>query len=207
MKYRHRLREPVRRFVVIGHKATTSPDFSLKDIPGTSGRLDVLLRCVRSALLVSHGLRQDTELYLLLLGGLDAPKAIRFRGQGLRFLNPDERSTAALVQKALATPTTGPVWQPATPGVEVAAVGVAEVLDPLAQRGVYVLEEDGADVRSLPFEERDNTFIVGDHLGFTRDEQALFLKLEAKPMSVGPVSLHADDAITLVHNELDRRKL
>ena len=58
-----------RRFVVIGQSATASPDFSLVDIAGTSGRLDVLLRCLRAALLVSHGLRRDTVVYLVLLGG------------------------------------------------------------------------------------------------------------------------------------------
>ena len=41
-----------RRFVVIGQQASASPDFSLLDLPGTSGRLDVLLRCLRAALLV-----------------------------------------------------------------------------------------------------------------------------------------------------------
>ena len=34
----------MRIFVVVGHKATTQPSFSLEDIPGTSGRLDILCR-------------------------------------------------------------------------------------------------------------------------------------------------------------------
>lgn len=197
----------MRRFVVIGHKATTAPDFSLKDIPGTSGRIDVLLRCVGSSLLVSHGLRQDTILYLVLLGGADAPKTLRFRGAQLRSVNPDERTTASLVQKALATPTTGPVWQPATPGLDVAAIGLAELLGELEGATPYVLDENGQDVRDQPLEHRDAVFFVGDHTGFTRDEEALLAGIGARKLGVGPVSLHADDAIVLVHNELDRRKV
>src|SRR5260370_886010 len=64
----------VRRFVVIGQQASASNDFSLDDLPGSSGRLDVLLRCVRAALLVSHGLRRDVVVYLVLLGGRHAPR-------------------------------------------------------------------------------------------------------------------------------------
>lgn len=197
----------MRRFVVIGHKATTSPDFSLKDIPGTSGRIDVLLRCVGSGLLVSHGLRQDTLLYLVLLGGPDAPKTLRFRGGQLRNVNPDERSTATLVQKALATSTTGPVWQPASPGIDVAAIGLAELLPEFGGVARYVLDENGSDVRDQPLDHRDSVFFVGDHTGFTRDEQTLLETAGARRVSVGPVSLHADDAIAVLHNELDRRKL
>ena len=67
----------MRCFVVIGQKATASADFSLSDIPGTSCRLDVLLRCIRAALLLSHELRRDTVVYLVLQGGPRAPRTVR----------------------------------------------------------------------------------------------------------------------------------
>lgn len=92
----------MRRFVVIGQRATASAGFSLTDIPGTSGRLDVLIRCVRAALLVSHGLRRDTAVYLVLLGGPEAPRSLRIDGAAARYLRPDERSLAVTLQKALA---------------------------------------------------------------------------------------------------------
>src|SRR3954468_10373902 len=95
----------MRRFVVIGQKAIASPDFSLTDLPGTSGRLDVLLRCLRAALLVSHGLRRDTIVYLVLLGGEGAPRVLRVDGSAIRFVRPDERALALLVQKALGRAT------------------------------------------------------------------------------------------------------
>src|SRR4051812_13724602 len=99
---------PTWRFVVVGHRAASTPDFLLNDIPGTSGRLDVLLRCLRARLLVSHGLRRDTEVYLVLLGGAAAPRTLRFTGRAARYLRPDERSLATTVRKALATPVPGP---------------------------------------------------------------------------------------------------
>lgn len=59
----------MRIFVVVGHKATTQPSFSLEDIPGTSGRLDILCRSVTAAFVLSHGIRKDVLVYLVLLGG------------------------------------------------------------------------------------------------------------------------------------------
>ena len=65
------------RIAVVGHAAHAAADFSLDDFPGTSGRLDVLARSVRAALLVSHGVRRDVTIYLVLLGGDRAPRTVR----------------------------------------------------------------------------------------------------------------------------------
>ncbi|OYV10221.1 MAG: hypothetical protein CG437_422 [Methanosaeta sp. NSP1] len=78
----------MRTFVIVGHKATTSPNFSLEDIPGTSGRLDILCRAVTAAFVISHGIRKDASVCLVLLGG-EAPKTILLHGGSLRHLNPD----------------------------------------------------------------------------------------------------------------------
>src|SRR5688500_5606010 len=82
----------MRRFVILGRTAKASAEFSLDDLPGSSGRLDVLLRCVRAALLTSHGLRTEVLVYLVLHGGLQAPRVVRIGGPGLQFVRPDERS-------------------------------------------------------------------------------------------------------------------
>ncbi len=87
----------MRRFVVLGHRAVTSSGFSLNDLCGSAGRMDVLLRCINSAFFLSHDLRRDTEIYLVLKGGPEPPKTIRLRGDELKYLNPDERSTGALI--------------------------------------------------------------------------------------------------------------
>ncbi len=200
----------MRRFVVIGRTATASPDFSLVDLPGTSGRLDVLLRCVRAALLVSHGVRRDTTVYLVLLGGPDAPRTVRIEGASVKFLRPDERSMALLLKKSLAAApgvaTAGGAFGFAAvrPGISVAAAGLEAVREDVAGSALWVLERASADVRAASPGE-DVTFFVGDHLGLdqaTRDELASW---GAKTTSLGPEDVHADDAIAIVSNELDRR--
>ena len=116
----------MRTFIVVGHKATTSPNFSLEDIPGTSGRLDILCRAVTAAFMLSHGIRKDVCVYLVLLGG-EVPKTIQLRGETLRHLNPDERTTAALLKKALAVPAE-PRWAMSTTGIFVRTGGLAEAI-------------------------------------------------------------------------------
>jgi tRNA (pseudouridine54-N1)-methyltransferase len=196
----------MRRFVVVGQRATASPGFSLIDLAGSSGRLDVLLRCLRAALLVSHGLRVDTVVYLVLLGGDLAPRALRFDGATARFVRPDERSLATLVQKTLAAaPARSATFTDVRPGIAMASGGLDAVFADLAPGTAYVLEEGAADVRDSPLEVTAPVFFVGDHLGFDADTRAAIAAFGARPIGLGPMSVHAEDAVTLVSNELDRR--
>jgi tRNA (pseudouridine54-N1)-methyltransferase len=195
----------VRRFVVVGQTAASSADFSLDDLPGSSGRLDVLIRCLRAALLVSHGLRRDTVIYLVLLGGPRAPRSLRFDGATAKYVRPDERSLAVLVKKSLAAPAGGSSFVPVRPGVAVAEGGFDAVLADAAPVTPYLLDERAADVREAAFEEPDAVYFLGDHVGLDDATRARLGALGARAISVGPVSVHADDAITILHNELDRR--
>ena len=65
-----------------------------------------------------------------------------------------------------------------------------------------VLDEHGSDVRkagTLP-----EAFLLSDHLNFTEAEELLIKDFPR--YSVGPNCLHADHTITVLQNELDRRK-
>lgn len=195
----------MRRFVVIGQRATASADFSLLDLPSTSGRLDVLLRCVRAALLYSHGLRRDTVVYLVLLAGFGAPRTVRLEGSIARYLRPDERSLAMLVQRVLALPSNGSAFVVYRAGIAVADGGLEVVMSDVGCATPYVLDEGGPDIREAALDSADPLFFVGDHLGFDDATQAELSRLGASPVGLGPVSVHAEDAICLVVNELDRR--
>lgn len=197
------------RFVVLGRTASASPRFSLDDLAGSSGRLDVLLRCVRASLLCSHGARGDVITYLVLGGGPYAPRVVRVDGAAARFVRPDERPLATLVKKTLARAEAeldaGPPrrgFVDTRNGVSFAEGGLDVVLADVGTAPRFVLEEGAPDVRDAELP-RDAVFFVGDHLGFsddTRDRLA-----DATPISVGPASLHSDDAIAVLLNELDRR--
>ena len=191
--------------VIIGQTASASGEFSLDDLPSSSGRLDVLLRCLRAALLTSHGLRRDVLVYLVLAGG-PVPRVVRVGGDGLKFVRPDERSLALLVQKALRRHA-GAVatFVEQKPGLSVAEGGLECALADLRGARVYVLEQGATDVRAADFAADDLAFCIGDHLWFDAATRAALAAIGAQPLSVGPLSLHSDDVVTLVTNELDRR--
>jgi tRNA (pseudouridine54-N1)-methyltransferase len=185
-------------FAIIGHIARTDGAFSLNDLPGTGGRMDVLCRCLNSSLFLSHDLRRNTECYLVLCGEPAGPKTVRFLGSDVRSLSPDERSAGALIKKALTIPV-GSEFREAAPGISVRKGGLARLL---SEHAFAVLDEKGPDVRRA--ETLPDAFLLSDHLNFTVEEEPL---LAACPRySVGPVCLHADHTITLVQNELDRRR-
>jgi tRNA (pseudouridine54-N1)-methyltransferase len=64
-----------------------------------------------------------------------------------------------------------------------------------------VLDEQGCDIRKA--DDLPEAFLLSDHLNFSSDEETL---LSACPkFSVGPAVLHAESAIAVLLNELDRR--
>ena len=188
-------------FIIVGHKVRTDDDFTLNDLAGSTGRLDVLLRCVNSAFMLSNDIRRDADVYLILLGEPEPPKTIHLNGSELKYLNPDERSTGALVKKALAEK----VWTEeieTSPGVYVCKKGLTDVLDGLGGRRVY-LREDGKSIGDASLAQ-DDVFILGGHEDLTIDEEAIVESSENYRISLGPRSLHADHCISVVLNVLDR---
>jgi len=192
------------RFVVIGRTATASADFSTEDLPSTSGRLDVLLRCLRAGLLVSHGVRRNTVVYLVLLGGPEAPKTLRFDGSDSRFVRPDERSLAVTVRKVLAVPSSEPAFTAVRPGIALSRGGLEAVLSDLPPCAKYLLEIGGEDIRKASLSEPELAFFLGDHLGLDASTLSELKGLGVPSLGLGPLGVHAEDAITLVCNELDR---
>ena len=188
----------MRTFAVVGHLAPTGNGFTLDDLPGSAGRMDILCRCVHAALSISHGIRRDAGIHLILLGPPAPPKDLFLQGSAVRSLSPDERSTAALVRKALALPV-GESFRESSPGILVRRGGLPGLV---AEGGYAVLSEDGRDMRTFP--DLPGAFLLSDHLDFTPEEEEILTGLPR--VSVGPRVLQADHAITVLQNELDRRE-
>ncbi|WP_423744186.1 tRNA (pseudouridine(54)-N(1))-methyltransferase TrmY (plasmid) [Haladaptatus sp. SPP-AMP-3] len=191
----------MRQFIVLGHDAPTTPDFSLDDLAGAAGRLDALCRCVNSAFFLSHDFRSDVRLFLVMQDEL----TIRFEGSELRRLNPDERSTAALVRTALEAKSEaiGHMEAESTPGVFVSKRDFETVLDEASRRATVVeLHEDGTPVVDLEPPE-DPLFVLSDHGDFTDEEADLLAEASDERVRLGPALLHGNHAMTVAHNYLD----
>jgi tRNA (pseudouridine54-N1)-methyltransferase len=191
----------MRQFIVLGHDAPTTADFSLDDLAGGAGRLDVLCRCVNSAFFLSHAIREDVQVHLVLQNEL----TVRFEGSDLRHLNPDERSTAALIRNALdqKDEAIGHMEIESSPGVHLSKRGFEPVLEDVARDGTVVqLHEDGSPVVEVEPPENP-VFVLSDHNDFRDDEESLLAEAADQRVRLGPELLHADHAITVAHNYLD----
>jgi tRNA (pseudouridine54-N1)-methyltransferase len=160
--------------------------------------MDVLCRCVNASLFLSHDLRRDVDCYLVLGGEPAGQKTVKFSGASVKSLSPDERSAGALIKKALLIPC-GSEFREAAPGIWVRKGGLFRLM---GERTFAVLDENGTDIRAVPY--LPGAFLLSDHLNFSGSEEALIK--DCPRLSVGPQCLHADHTITVVLNELDRRR-
>lgn len=191
----------MRRFIVLGHTAPTDPDFSLDDLAGAAGRLDVLARCVNSAFFLSHGLRESVRVFLVFSDTV----TIRLEGVELRYMNPDERNIAGLVRQALESRSEaiGHSEVESTPGIYVSNRGFEDVLKAAAREGAIIqLHEDGTPLADVEPPENP-AFVLSDHQDFTPAEHDLLEEYATEQVSVGPKALHADHVISVVHNYLE----
>ena len=190
----------MRQFIVLGHDAPTTADFSLDDLPG-AGRLDILCRCVGAAVFLSHGIRDDVRIHLV----VSDEYTLRFDSNTLRRLYPDERTIAARIRDALdqRDDAIGHLPAEVSPGMELYRFGFEATLDDVASDGSIVhLHAEGTPLpeASPP---NDPVFVLSDHNDFT-DREAESLAAQAEQgLRVGPETLHADQTITVAHNWLD----
>jgi tRNA (pseudouridine54-N1)-methyltransferase len=169
--------------------------------------MDEIARTVSTAFTLSNDLRRDTEMTVL-FAAEPPPRArkIELVGSKLRHLNPDERSTAALLKNALVGSARYPSEFESSPGVRVAPVDpLAHLASFLRQDGALWLSEDGAPFASLPLPPGRLAAFVSDPFDPTADERAVLVASGAPRVSVGPRSLRTSQVVDAVHRELDQK--
>ncbi len=195
----------IRRVLLLAHRVPVAGGFSLNDLAGAGGRMDEVARAVSTAFTVSNGLRRDTELTILFVAE-PPPRArrIRLRGDGLRYLNPDERSTAALLKNALVRSSTLPHDLEASPGLVVGPVDPAAAITEFARRESTVwLSEDAAPYVAPASAPPSIGAILSDPQDPTPEEASLLKALGVVLASLGPVRLRASQCIDVLHNRWD----
>jgi tRNA (pseudouridine54-N1)-methyltransferase len=193
-----------RTYIIVGNKAATAP-FHLNDLAGAAGRMDLLCRSVSAAFFLSHDLRRDVVIYLVLRGGPAPPRTIRISGTDVKYMSPDERNIAGLIRKALSVEDIDPRWVVSTPGIQVSSRDLVDLLQGLSREeraNPFHLTEDGG-----PIDEADLggyvTFLLGDHNGLTPEQEGL---IDDWPrLSLGRTSYHTDHCITVLNHTIDMR--
>ena len=194
----------MRRFAIVASQAPASGSFSLNDLPG-SGRMDLICRNIGSALLLSHGIRNDAEAIIHLLGGPGKPRRLRFRGIDMTGLRPDERSTAGRIRTVLEEPLPPVgIWREVSPGISHSGGGLDSTLSEWASDGViaFHLDRNGSSLDSIHEIPPDVGFLVGDH----RPLEAPNRKVAIDSISLGENWLLGSACISIVHHWLDSQE-
>jgi len=198
----------MRRFLLLAHRVPTGGSFTLNDLAGGAGRMDEVARAVSTAFTLSNDLRRDTEMSILFLAE-PPPKARRIDlvGARLRYLNPDERSTAALLKNALVRSVDFPRPFESSPGLTVAPCEpVAELRSFLAQPNPLWLTEDGRPIEEWASPGDHVSAVLSDPYDPTPEERELLVRSGVPSASVGPRSLRTSQVVDLLHHEMDLRE-
>ena len=198
----------MRRFLLLAHRVPAGGAFTLNDLAGGAGRMDEVARSASTAFTLSNDLRRDTTMTILLTA---APppfaRRIDLVGARLRYLNPDERSTAALLKNALVRAVAAERPIEASPGI---VVGPAEpeavVRDFVSTPDALWLDEAGEDVVTFRPERTGFSAVVSDPIDPSDGERTLLLSLGVPRVRLGPRSLRTSQCIDVLHNEFDRRE-
>ncbi|MCW3132964.1 MAG: tRNA (pseudouridine(54)-N(1))-methyltransferase TrmY [Methanophagales archaeon] len=191
----------MKQFILYARKAVTSPDFSLDDLPGSGGRMDLVARCICNALWISHDLRRDSCIHVVACGSPNPPVVISFYGNRLRDVSPDERNIAAWTKKALAR-------KRKNPGITIRKLSFQQLIEELASSEgnfFYILHEKGRDIARVKLKENP-VFVLGDHIGLPKKEEKFVERFEHEKISLGTTSYLASQCITVLHYELDKNK-
>ena len=167
--------------------------------------MDEIARATSTAFTVSNGLRRDTELTIL-FAAEPPPRSRRIRllGAGLRYLNPDERSTAALLKNALVRSSTLDRDIEASPGL---VVGPAEPISVLKEflrepATIWLTEKGQPYAPPLPTPAEVGA-VLSDPDDPTPEEREWLQASRVPAVSLGPVSLRTSQCIDLLHSRWD----
>lgn len=198
----------MRRFLLLAHRVPVSGAFTLNDLAGGAGRMDEVARFVSTAFTLSNDLRRDTEVEVLFVAAPPpAARRIRLVGSRLRHLNPDERSTAALLKNALVRSIPLDRDLEASPGLTVGPVDPAAALGEfLRSPGALWLTESGRPVGEWRDAGEGFAAVLSDPTEVTEAEAAILAASGVPRVSLGPRTLRASQCADVLHNECDRRE-
>ena len=197
----------MRQFLLLAHRVPVNGSFTLNDLAGGGGRMDEVARVVSTAFTLSNDLRRDTTLTILFAASPPpAARRVRLLGEKLRYLNPDERSTAALLKNALVRSVAAEHEIESSPGLFVGPVDpMVELRNFAASRGTWWLSEDGVPAESTPVPSGGLNVVLSDPDSPTGPEAEVLRASGAVAVSLGPLSLRSSQCVDVLHNLLDRR--
>ncbi len=197
---------PYMRVFVLWSHAVTSPNFTLKDLPSSGKRMDLVARTIVSAMWLSHKLREDTMVYVVLNGSPEPPKTVVFH-PGIKRVSPDERSIALWIQKALLKyqGRRDKEWYELNNGILISGRSFQDVIKTLSEEydTFYLLDQKGKDVEKIELK-KDAVYVLGDHKGIPKND-AMFVLRKGEKISIGKETYLTSSTVSVIQWLLDRK--
>lgn len=192
----------MREFIYYSKSAVTAGNL-VKDNLMRAGRMDIVCNVIISAFFTSNEMRDDIKIHLIFDGPPNAPRHLVLESN--KEMPISKKDIAGLIKRMLYKSPDKEGLLEIFPGASIEKKGFEQLVKELDSNGkdVLLLSKNGKDIREVNF---DGTavFIIGDQDGFPADKKK-FLKGIDK-ICVGPKVLFASQVITILHNELDRKK-
>ncbi len=192
-----------RIFLSKSYTAVTRPIFSLSSLASSSGRLDVICRCIIQAFKTRSGLRRNVEFYAVLAG----PPGPNMVVHVTRNVSLNVLYSELTVADAIAKSMVSGYYE----GVRTFEGNLIDVLKIIGSRRVLpiLLHEEGADILSVREEYHKRaaetiTIALGTQEDLSRRDVGLLEGAGFMKYSLGPKSYLASHAVILVNYYLDK---
>ena len=187
----------MRTFILYSH-ARTDASWNIEDMPSSGGRMDLVGRCVSASLWLSYTIRRDTEFIAVLNGAPSPPIAMKFSGERLKNVSPDERSVGLWLKKVLAQ-NVEKDWIEIFPGIFAAQKSFQEIVKEYKEQKIFILHEKGEPIQEQKFSKEENlVFILGDNVGIPAKDEKFALR-HGEKISLGKTSYVASACINVVN--------
>ena len=189
----------MRSFFLYSRKGRTDNKFRVENLID-AGRMDLVCRCITSALWLSHKARDDTKLFVNLNGPPKSPVTICFDGSKLLKVYVDEKTNANWIKKLLSFKF-GNEWMEIE-GTKISRKSFQEVIKE-NEGNIYVLHEKGTPVSDVKLG-KNPFFVMGDQIGLPEKEEKFALRY-GKKISLGKNVYLVSNCISILNWVCDER--
>ena len=186
------------RFIQILPNASTSGDFILKDLPGSGKRIDVLCRVLSACFEWGPSTLQQNKIEVIAVIGDSVILRFQFHGENIP---SGEKAWAQVLKESLKG--NPPDY------VRVQEGNLESIIidfNKPPKSILWILHEEGEDLKAQEISmETDNSFMLGDHRGFSSQSEELISKHALQKVSLGDTSYLSSHCAAHIISEFERK--
>jgi len=199
----------MRAFILRARAASTDGSQLLAGVGGDA-HSEILAHSLMNAIFIAQSHRDDVIVHLVLERTRDFSRTITFDTRALRHIGGFHEQ-ALLERVRIALEASAGMAKEASrsveSGVEVRTLSFEKLVQELAPTWqLFVMDKKGTPIREQAFS-GNPCFILTDHTPMPKKSFNGLARLGAQKISLGPKMLFASQCITLIHNELDIRRV